>query len=117
MVKLLENPFIIKVLGTFVTDQGKYEYLNIAMEVYHQNFFDLMRNCHISPLDAKIYIYQILRGINYMHSLRVCHRDLKPQNLLVKGKRLVICDFGSAKIMVPGEENISYICSRCYRAP
>lgn len=29
----------------------------------------------------------------------------------------MICDFGSAKILVPGEENISYICSRCYRAP
>jgi hypothetical protein len=31
IVKMLDSPFIIKILGTFVTDEGKYEYLNIAM--------------------------------------------------------------------------------------
>ena len=76
-----------------------------------------MRMHSISGLDAKIFVYQMLRGLNYMHSIGVCHRDLKPQNMLVKGKRLVICDFGSAKVLHPGEHNISYICSRCYRAP
>lgn len=59
----------------------------------------------------------MLRGLNYLHSLGVCHRDLKPQNMLVRGRRLVICDFGSAKVLAAGEQNISYICSRCYRAP
>ena len=59
----------------------------------------------------------MLRGLLYLHTLGVCHRDLKPQNMLVKNRRLVICDFGSAKILKPGEQNISYICSRCYRAP
>jgi serine/threonine protein kinase len=29
----------------------------------------------------------------------------------------VLCDFGSAKKLIPGESNLSYICSRCYRAP
>lgn len=55
----------------------------------------------------------------YIHALDICHRDIKPQNLLVNRKnyRLVICDFGSAKKLVKGEENIAYICSRCYRAP
>ena len=28
-----------------------------------------------------------------------------------------ICDFGSAKILIPNENNLPYICSRCYRAP
>ncbi|XP_028051256.1 shaggy-related protein kinase theta-like [Camellia sinensis] len=31
--------------------------------------------------------------------------------------QLKLCDFGSAKMLVPGEPNISYICSRYYRAP
>lgn len=64
-------------------------------------------------------MYQLFRGLMYIHSLDICHRDIKPQNLLVNRKnyRLVICDFGSAKKLVKGEENIAYICSRCYRAP
>lgn len=44
---------------------------------------------------------------------------MKPQNLLVNPSRCVLklCDFGSAKILVSGEPNIAYICSRFYRAP
>lgn len=34
IVKMLNNPFIIKNLGTFTTEEGKYEYLNITMEAY-----------------------------------------------------------------------------------
>ncbi len=101
-----------------MTEEGSNEYLNIAMESYNQNFHEYMRSTqHITPLEVKCYIYQMFRGLLYMHSIDVCHRDLKPQNMLVKNGRLVICDFGSAKILKKGEQNISYICSRCYRAP
>ena len=61
----------------------------------------------------------MFRSLAYIHSLGICHRDIKPQNLLVDPARgiLKLCDFGSAKRLVPGEPNVSYICSRYYRAP
>jgi serine/threonine protein kinase len=67
----------------------------------------------------QLYIYQLCRSLNYIHSMGVCHRDIKPQNLLVNPRThvLKLCDFGSAKILVPGEPNVPYICSRYYRAP
>lgn len=66
----------------------------------------------------KIYSYQLFRGLNYLNSLNIAHRDIKPHNILVdSSNRVVICDFGSAKQLVKGEVNIAYICSRCYRAP
>ena len=64
-------------------------------------------------------MFQILRGLNYIASLSIAHRDIKPQNILVDlvKNKAVICDFGSAKQLVSGEPNLAYICSRCYRAP
>ena len=67
----------------------------------------------------KLYAYQAFRGLAYIHALGICHRDIKPQNLLVDPDthELKICDFGSAKRLSAGEVNVSYICSRYYRAP
>lgn len=68
---------------------------------------------------VKVYGFQMCRAIAYIHALGVCHRDIKPQNLLVDPAShvLKLCDFGSAKMLAPGESNIAYICSRYYRAP
>lgn len=74
---------------------------------------------------VKIYAYQAFRALAYIHALGICHRDIKPQNLLVypgddnkpNSHVLKVCDFGSAKRLVKGEVNVSYICSRYYRAP
>lgn len=67
----------------------------------------------------KLYMYQLLRSLAYIHSVGICHRDIKPQNLLLNPPTgvLKLCDFGSAKILIEGEPNVSYICSRYYRAP
>jgi serine/threonine protein kinase len=48
------------------------------------------------------FLYQILRGLKYIHSANVLHRDLKPSNLLLNTNcDLKICDFGLARIAHP----------------
>ena len=71
------------------------------------------------PPFSQLYMYQLFRSLAYIHSLGICHRDIKPQNLLLDPESgvLKLCDFGSAKQLVRGEPNVSYICSRYYRAP
>jgi serine/threonine protein kinase len=51
------------------------------------------------PKDYRQFIlYQLLRGVGYLHACRVMHRDLKPENILVDlNYRCSICDFGQAK--------------------
>ena len=70
-------------------------------------------------LYVKLYLYQLSRALSHIHALGICHRDIKPQNLLVnpENQQLKLCDFGSAKALVKGEPNVAYICSRYYRAP
>ena len=67
----------------------------------------------------QLYMYQVARSLAYIHQVGICHRDIKPQNLLLDPNTHVVklCDFGSAKMLVKGESNIAYICSRYYRAP
>lgn len=66
------------------------------------------------------FLYQMLRGIKYLHTANVLHRDLKPPNLLVNANcDLSICDFGLAR-GVDGEyeeELTEYVVTRWYRAP
>jgi serine/threonine protein kinase len=70
-------------------------------------------------LHVKLYVYQMCRSLAYLHAKGSCHRDIKPQNLLVDPSTQVLklCDFGSAKALIPGEPSVAYICSRYYRAP
>lgn len=82
---------------------------------------------------VQYFVYQVLRGLKYIHSCRILHRDLKPSNLLVNSNcDLKICDFGLARGLheksssVNGDDEedrastmllTEYVVTRWYRAP
>jgi glycogen synthase kinase 3 beta len=74
---------------------------------------------HMPLVLVKLYTYQMVRALLYLHHLGIATRDCKPQNVLIDPKTHVVklCDMGSSKILKPGEANVAYICSRFYRAP
>lgn len=41
----------------------------------------------------------MIRSLIYLHSLNICHRDIKPHNFVLKNNRIFLCDFGAAKII------------------
>lgn len=75
---------------------------------------------------TQYFIYQVLRGLKYIHSAEVIHRDLKPSNLLVNSNcDLKICDFGLARGIHQDHTEgtggtmllTEYVVTRWYRAP
>ncbi|XP_013145965.1 PREDICTED: serine/threonine-protein kinase NLK, partial [Papilio polytes] len=75
---------------------------------------------HLSADHIKVFLYQILRGLKYLHSARILHRDIKPGNLLVNSNCVLkICDFGLARVEEPDvTKNMTQeVVTQYYRAP
>lgn len=126
IMRRLEHCNIVKLKYFFYSSGDKKDevYLNLVLEYIPETVYKVARHYNKSkqtiPINfIKLYMYQLFRSLAYIHSLGICHRDIKPQNLLLDPESgvLKLCDFGSAKHLVKGEPNVSYICSRYYRAP
>ncbi|KAG6502389.1 hypothetical protein ZIOFF_042281 [Zingiber officinale] len=126
LMRFMDHPNVISLKHCFFSTTVRDElFLNLVMEYVPESLYGVLRhyssaNQRMPLIHVKLYTYQIFRGLAYIHTVSgVCHRDLKPQNVLVDPltHQVKICDFGSAKVLVKGEANISYICSRYYRAP
>jgi len=126
ILQTLNHPHVTTLKNAFHTP-GKTPdevYLNIVMDYIPQNLYQILRYYRkhkktLPPILVKLYSYQLLRSIAYIHGIGICHRDIKPPNILIDPSThmLKLCDFGSAKKLSPSEPNVSYICSRHYRAP
>lgn len=128
IMRMLQHPNVIGLINYYYTNgESRQEdvYLNLVMEFVPDTLHRCCRNYirqrqHVPMIYVKVFMYQLLRSIAYLHlpNVNVCHRDIKPHNVLVNSETgvLKLCDFGSAK-MLTNEPNVAYICSRYYRAP
>ncbi|CAN8237726.1 unnamed protein product [Cochlearia groenlandica] len=67
---------------------------------------------------CRFFLYQLLRGLKYVHSANVLHRDLKPSNLLLNANcDLKLADFGLARTKSETDFMTEYVVTRWYRAP
>ncbi|KAK6108176.1 Protein kinase domain family protein [Brugia pahangi] len=92
----------------------------LVFEFFPMNLYEVReRYGPLSILDVKLYIWQLFRGQAHLEKNNVCHRDIKPQNLLVdhKSGMLKISDFGSSKIIDDKTTSYHYHVTRYYRAP
>uniref|UniRef100_A0A8C5RGK7 [tau protein] kinase n=1 Tax=Laticauda laticaudata TaxID=8630 RepID=A0A8C5RGK7_LATLA len=126
IMRKLDHCNIVRLRYFFYSSGEKKDevYLNLVLDYVPETVYRVARHFTkakqtIPVIYVKVYMYQLFRSLAYIHSQGVCHRDIKPQNLLVDPDTAVLklCDFGSAKQLVRGEPNVSYICSRYYRAP
>eukprot|EP00064_Thunnus_orientalis_P005231 superscaffoldBa00000501_g5245 len=94
----------------------------IVQTLMETDLYKLLKSQRLSNDHVCYFLYQILRGLKYIHSANVLHRDLKPSNLLINTTcDLKICDFGLARIADPEHDHTGflteYVATRWYRAP
>jgi len=88
--------------------------------------FEWVNNEHFKTLyptfkdrDVRYYIYQLLRALNFCHSLGIIHRDVKPHNVMIDHtkRQLRLIDWGLAEFYHPGEAYNVRVASRYFKGP
>jgi serine/threonine protein kinase len=105
------------------SDRLGFNELYVISDYLESDLHDIIRiNEKISLEHKQFFMYQLFRGLKYIHSAGVIHRDIKPQNLLVnKACDLKICDFGLATVksqkINKNYDLTNYVVTRWFRAP
>ena len=119
MLNHMQHDNIIGLLDIF-TPATRFESFNDIYLVTHLmaagNLGNIIKTEELSDELIQFLVYQILRGLKYVHSAGIIHRDLKPMNIAVNEDwELKILDFGLAR---PTENEMTgYVATRWYRAP
>lgn len=78
----------------------------------------LVSNQPLTITHVKVFVYQILRGLKYLHSGKIIHRDIKPANILVNANcSIKICDFGLIRDGDTTQAMTQDVSTQFYRAP
>jgi len=122
ILETINHPHCIKLLDVFYTypddETSEKTWQNMVFDFYPNSLSTFMKKHKPSLQLTKVLFYQICLALSYIHSKRICHRDLTPNNILLSSRgEIKLADFGSAKMLDVDHVSMSYICSRYYRAP
>ena len=121
IVKNLNHPNIIKTYEIF--ENEKYYYIIMDYCKGGELFDYIVKKRRLNEEETSFFFYQIINGLEYLHSKNIVHRDLKPENLLLTEKnKLKIIDFGLSNYFNLNKENKTKLLktpcgSPCYAAP
>merc|ERR1719343_844273 len=120
-MKMLDHPNIVRLFETFEDERFGY----LVMEFCAGgDFFDIVgRHSRYTERDVAVVMQQVLNATAHMHRSLICHRDLKPDNVLFLTKHLIsrntvkVADFGLSCAFQPGEEMREVAGTSFYIAP
>ena len=118
MLALFNHPNVILVAEIFESSDSFYSVMEYCEGGELFNF--IVKHRRLSEEEAAFFYYQLINGLEYIHSLGIVHRDLKPENLLLtKDHLLKIIDFGLSNYFKKGQKDllVTPCGSPCYASP
>ena len=118
MLAQFNHPNVILVAEIFESPDSFFSVMEFCEGGELFNF--IVKNRRLSEEEAAFFYYQLINGLEYIHSLGIVHRDLKPENLLLtKDYLLKIIDFGLSNYFKKGQKEllVTPCGSPCYASP
>uniref|UniRef100_A0A8R1DMB3 Protein kinase domain-containing protein n=2 Tax=Caenorhabditis japonica TaxID=281687 RepID=A0A8R1DMB3_CAEJA len=117
----LKHKNIVRLLYSYQKEHDGKICLALIFEYVPLNLHQFLKenNRKIDILEVKLITWQLFRGQAHLQRMEICHRDIKPQNLLYNADTglLKISDFGSSAFQAPKTAHPSYHVTRYYRPP
>eukprot|EP00879_Flechtneria_rotunda_P007694 GHRR01008067.1.p1 GENE.GHRR01008067.1~~GHRR01008067.1.p1 ORF type:complete len:379 (+),score=122.05 GHRR01008067.1:170-1306(+) len=119
LLRHLRHENIIAVRDIMKAAKERFNDVYLVYELMDTDLHQIIRSSQpLTNEHFQYFIYQVLRGLKYVHTANVLHRDLKPSNLLLNAScDLKICDFGLARTSSERNFMTEYVVTRWYRAP
>ncbi|XP_060742902.1 casein kinase 2, alpha prime polypeptide a [Tachysurus vachellii] len=119
-IKILENlrggTNIIRLVDT-VKDPVSRTPALVFECINNTDFKDLYQR--LTDFDIRFYLYELLKALDYSHSMGIMHRDVKPHNVMIdhQMRKLRLIDWGLAEFYHPSQEYNVRVASRSYKGP
>lgn len=124
LLRLLKHPDIVQIKHIMLPpSRREFKDIYVVFELMESDLHQVIKaNDDLTPQHYQFFLYQLLRGLKYIHTANVFHRDLKPKNILANADcKLKICDFGLARVSFNDAPSAifwtDYVATRWYRAP
>ncbi|GJN36084.1 hypothetical protein PR202_gb24920 [Eleusine coracana subsp. coracana] len=124
LLRLLRHPDIVEIKHILLPpSRREFRDIYVVFELMESDLHQVIKaNDDLTPEHYQFFLYQLLRGLKYIHTANVFHRDLKPKNILANADcKLKICDFGLARVAFHDTPTAifwtDYVATRWYRAP
>ncbi|KAL0108045.1 hypothetical protein PUN28_014954 [Cardiocondyla obscurior] len=105
--RYLQHPNIVQMIDSFETENE----IVVVTEYADKELYDILaKEGRLSEERAQVIACDLVSALYYLHSNRVMHRDLKPQNVLLEANGIAkLCDFGFARSMSTGTHVLTSI--------